>query len=474
MASWGLSTYGPNTLIGASLTSVRARSRYLTRNNPLAENGVEAWVSNLIGTGIIPRWQIENKELKNKIQLLWKDWTEQADYDGTSDFYGLQSIVSRSLVESGECLARFHYMKSQDDFAVPLQIQLLEPDHLDESYEDRAKNGNQIRMSIEFDRRGKRAAYHVFANHPGESSLLSYDTERIRVPASEMLHIFRPLRPGQARGRPWLTSIIVALKDLDTYGDAERVRKLGAAMFGGFITEPPGENVEISTLGKKSSDDSQGRDVIALEPGTFPTLPPGCEVKFSEPTDVGGNYEAWIKQQVHEIAAGLGLTYEMLTGDLTDVNYSSIRAGLLEFRRRCEALQWHTIIFQFCQPILRRWFDISVASGALQISDYLNNSRDYHRVDWRPQGWKWVDPLKDGLAAQLATRCGYTSRSAVVAEQGLDTEDIDRQQAEDNQRADGAGLIYDSDSRKTEKSGTLQKIEEKTTEKTIEEANTEA
>lgn len=460
MASWGLSGHGPNSLIGTSLASVRARSRYLTRNNPLAENGTEAWVSNLIGTGIIPRWQIENTELKDKIQLLWKDWTEEADHDGTSDFYGLQSIAARSMAESGECLAQFHYVPIEDTDTVPLQIQLLEPDHLDEKYEDRAKNGNPIRMGIEFNKAGKRAAYHIFKDHPGENYLLSNNTECVRVPSSEMLHIFRPLRPGQARGRPWLTSIVVALKDIDTYEDAERVRKLGAAMFGGFITEPPGEDVAISPLGKPTSDDSQSRDVIALEPGTFPTLPPGFDVKFSSPADVGGNFEAWIKEQKHDIAAGYGITYEMLTGDLTDVNYSSIRAGLLEFRRRCEALQWHTIIFQFCQPVLRRWLDIAVASGALQISDYINNRRSYYRVDWRPQGWKWVDPLKDGLAARLAVRCGFTSRSATVAEQGLDSEDIDRQQAGDNARADKEKLIYDSDSRKTEKSGIFKKDEE--------------
>lgn len=462
MASWGISYYGPNTLISSSLSYIRSRSRYLTRNNPLAENGVESWVSNLVGTGIIPRWKIKDKELKEKVQELWNDWTEEADWDGTSDFYGLQSIVARSVAQSGEGLAQFKTVSPDSGLSVPLQIQLLEADHLDETYEDIAQNGNNIRMGIEFNKSGKRAAYHLFKDHPGETFMIMNNTERVRVPASDCLHIFRPLRPGQARGRPWLTSIIVALKDLDTYDDAERVRKLGAAMFGGFITEPPGENTDISPLGKPTDNDSESRSVIALEPGTFPTLPPGMDVKFSSPADVGGNYEAWIKQQVHEIAAGLGITYEQISTDLRGVNYSSIRAGLLEFRRRCEALQWHTIIFQFCQPVMRRWMDVAIASGALLIPDYTANRRYYQRVDWRPQGWKWVDPLKDGVAAQLAVRCGFTSRSAVVAEQGYDAEDIDRQQAEDNARADENGLIYDSDPRKTEKSGTLQKAEEAT------------
>jgi len=456
LGSWGTSAAGPNTAIWGNLSALRSRSRQLTRNNPLAENGLESLVSNLVGTGITPRFGIEDDKLRNEIQQLWADWTEEADSAGTSDFYGLQSQVARALVNAGEVLVRFRMRRAQDGLSVPLQLQVLEADHLDHTYESVAPNGMPIRMGIEWNKIGQRLAYHLYKDHPGESFLFSSATDRVRVPASEIMHIFRPLRPGQARGRPWLSSIIVKLYEFDKYDDAELVRKQAAAMFGGFITEPVGEDTGYSPLGQKTDSDSADRDVVALEPGTFPTLPPGMGVQFSTPADVGGNYEAWVKQQLREIAAGIGCTYEQLTGDLTGVNYSSIRAGLLDFRRRCEALQWHIIIFQFCQPVVRRWLDIGVASGVIQIPGYAGNRRKYQRVDWRPQGWKWVDPLKDGLAAQLAVRCGFTSRSAIVAEQGYDAENIDEQQSDDNTRADNLGLIHDSDPRKTQKAGAKQ------------------
>ena len=453
MGTWGNSLAGPNTTLWGSLGTLRSRVRQLTRNNPLAENGLESLVSNLIGTGIIPQWQITDAALKTNIQQLWADWTEEADFNGVCDFYGLQSLAARSLCESGEVLVRF-VMQNND--TVPLQIQLIEADHLDESYESIAPGGNKIRMGIEFDSQGKRAAYWLFKDHPGETFLFSNTFERIRVPASEILHVFKPLRPGQMRGRPWLSSIIVKLYEIDQYSDAEIVRKKSAAMFGGFITEPPNEAGDMSALGRATDDDVNENTVIALEPGTFPTLPPGYDVRFSTPADVGGNYLVWIKQQLREVAAGMGVTYEQLTGDMEGVNYSSIRAGLLEFRRRCEALQWHIIIFQACQPIAKRWIDVAVGSGALRIPGYSKNRRNYIRIDWRPQGWKWVDPLKDGMAAQLAQRNGWTSQAAIIAEQGNDAEMVDKQVAKDNKRHDEMGLVYDSDPRKTQKTGAAQ------------------
>ncbi|MCE5334395.1 MAG: phage portal protein [Desulfobacteraceae bacterium] len=453
-----MSGSGPNMAVSSSLASLRARSRELTRNNLNAQAGVESYVSNLIGTGIIPRWRLEDQNLKADVQQLWSDWTEEADANGALDFYGLQALASRALIDSGEVLARFRPRYPGDLLSVPLQIQLLESDHLDETFESIAPNGNPIRMEIEFDKNlGKRVAYWVFRDHPGEQFLLANTTERVRVPATEMLHIFRPLRPGQARGRPWLTSIIVRLHELDQYEDAELVRKKAAAMFGGFITEPPTEDVGGSPLGKIAGKDTESWDVVALEPGTFPVLPPGMEVTFSTPADVGGNYEVWIKQTLREIAAGIGVTYEQLTGDLSGVNYSSIRAGLLEFRRRCEMLQWHTLIFQFCQPVARRWMDTAVAAGLIGISGgYSANRRKYYRIEWRAPRWPWVDPMKDAMAALLEVRGGFRPRSSVIAEMGEDAEDVDRQYAEDAARADSLDLVFDSDPRKTEKSGAMQ------------------
>ncbi len=451
LGTWGLSAAGPSTVVSGSLSSIRSRSRQLIRNHPLVDGGVDSYVANLIGSGINPRWRIKDPAIKEALQQLWDDWIDEADFNGTLNFYGLQSLVCRGMIDAGEILCRLVPRGREKGLSVPLQLQLLEGDHLDEAYNTAYQNGNEIRMGIEIDAWGERVAYHIWPEHPGEAFIYRRNiADRIRVPASDIIHVFRPMRAGQMRGRPWLASIIVRLHELDQYADAELVRKKTCAMFGGFITEAAAVAGDPAAwFGKREPADAKGRDVLAIEPGTFPMLPRGMDVRFSQPVDVGATYEVWLKAQLREIAKGMGVTYEQLTGDLKDVNYSSIRAGLLEFRRRVEQLQREIVVFQFCRRVAQAWLDTAVLSGAITLPGYYRNRRAYLRIKWRPDGWPWVDPQKEMAAAKDSVRCGFSSRSKVVAEKGDDVETIDRENAEDKDRADSLGLAYDTDPRRT-------------------------
>ena len=398
---------------------------------------------------------------------MWADWIDEADWDGNCDFYGLQSLISSALIESGEAIVLFHRNYINSDLAVPFQLQVLEGDHLPETMSTTLLNGNTIRMGIEFNRQGRRVAYHLYKEHPGETFGFNQSIGTVRVLAKNVCHIFKQTRPGQIRGASWLSPVLVKLHDYDQYDDAELVRKKGAAMFGGYITEPAGGIDPTLAFGKSDSTDSQNREIVPMEPGTFPVLPPGMDVRFSEPADVGGNYERWVKQQLRMIAKGIGTTYEKLTGDLTEVNYSSIRAGLLSFQRFCKQIQLQTIAFQLCKPVAREFLNTAVLSGAIELPGYAQNPRIYRRIKWRPDGWPWVDPVKDQLAEQMAVRNGFKSREEVVAESGGDIEEVDAAIAEGNARADELGLVFDSDPRKTAKAGTAQNIEDKVIEKSV-------
>ncbi|WP_214249409.1 phage portal protein [Wolbachia endosymbiont of Anopheles demeilloni] len=270
--------------------------------------------------------------------------------------------------------------------------------------------------------------------------LLNILKEEEKVPANDVLHIYRPLRPGQVIGEPWLSSILLKLYELDQYDDAELVRKKTAAMFAGFITRL---DPEANILGEGEANE-QGVALSGLEPGTMQLLDPGEDIKFSEPSDVGGSYEAFMRQQLRAIAIGTGITYEQLTGDLTGVNYLSIRAGLIEFRRRCAMLQHNIIVFQFCRPVWSRWLELAVLCGELSIDEKVVKAAK-EEVKWIPQGFDWVDPLKDQQAQQMAVRNGFKSLSEVVSEMGYDVEEIDQEIAEDQKRANSFGLCFDSD-----------------------------
>jgi lambda family phage portal protein len=435
LGNWYPSSSSINALLASSLSTLRTRSHDIARKNPYAANAIDSIVSNCIGTGIKPQSKAKDSEFRKKIQELWLNWTDESDSAELADFYGLQALVLRSVIECGECFVRLKIDKSNS--TVPLKLQVLESEHLDSSKDSALPNGHIIRSGIEFDKHGKRVAYYLYKEHPGESSLLTnLNIDSVRIPAKEILHIYRPLRPGQIRGEPWLSNVLLKLHELDQYEDAELVRKKTAAMFAGFVTRLDPE----SDVFGESSSNNNGTAFAGLEPGTMQFLDPGEDVKFSSPADVGGTYEAFIKQQLRATAVGLGISYEMLTGDLSSVNYSSIRAGLVEFRRKCSMLQHNLIAFQLCRPIWNRWLELAILSDAVKIP----SDPSFSLVKWIPPGFAWVDPQKEVVSQLNAVKAGFKSRTEVISEFGYDIEEIDDEIQKERQREKEMGLVFDS------------------------------
>ncbi|WKB50785.1 phage portal protein [Eleftheria terrae] len=445
--AWQVGNPGAVAALAFTQNELRAKSRDLVRRNAWAAAGTEAFVAAAIGTGIKPQSLVLDIPQRETIQALWRDWCEDADAGGLTDFYGLQALACRAMLEGGEALVRLRYRRPEDRLPVALQIQVLEPEHLPATMNLELLSGNVVRAGIEFDRLGRRVAYHLYRSHPNDGALAPMSgvggMETVRIPASEVIHLLRPLRPGQIRGEPWLARALVKLHELDQYDDAELVRKKTAAMFAGFITRGAPED----NLMGEGEPDAHGAALAGLEPGTLQFLEPGEDIRFSAPADVGSSYADFMRQQFRAVAAAMGITYEMLTGDLTQVNYSSIRAGLLEFRRRCEALQHGVIVHQLCRPIWRAWMTQAVLGGALELPGYTRRRRQYQAVKWIPQGWQWVDPKKEFDAMNTAIRSGLLSRSEAISASGYDAEDVDREIAADNERADALGLVFDSDPR---------------------------
>ena len=272
-----------------------------------------------------------------------------------------------------------------------------------------------------------------------------------------MLHIYEVLRPGQVRGQPLLTQVLVRLYHLDKFDDATLLRQEIANLFTGFIRKPSPEQEPIDPLtGKPLVYGADGLPMVAMEPGTMQELAPGEEVEFANPPGTGADYPKFMKQQLMSIAAGIGLPYELLSGDMVGVSDRALRLILNDFRRRIQQIQHNQIIFQFCRPVWNRWLDMAVINGAIAIPDYANRKASYRRVKWIAHGWPYMHPVQDMQAQKMAVRSGFKSRSEVVSEQGYDSEQIDEEIAADNRRADGLDVKYDSDARDMEKELDLQ------------------
>ena len=172
-------------------------------------------------------------------------------------------------------------------------------------------------------------------------------------------------------------------------------------------------------------------------------MPPGADIQFSDPADPG-DYGAYVKNHIRAIASGLGIPYELVSGDLEGVTYSSIRAGLVEFRRRIEQLQHSIIVFQFCRPVWERFIRLSVLAGHIPVQDFDRDPAAYLAADWLPPKWDWVDPLKDARAEIEQIKAGLKSRSQSVAERGYDIETVDAAIAADREREAKLGLIFET------------------------------
>lgn len=436
---------GPNAPIARSLSLLQARSHNIIRNNAYAWGAQDSYVANLVGTGIRPKWT------DDRIQALWDRWAHQADADGVDSFYALQALAAAAQFGAGEVFGRFRYRRIEDGLAVPMQLQVIESAHLDPTH-SRILGGRLVKMGIEFDGIGRRRAYHFWRYHPHEQLTLEIN-QRVAVPASEVVHMFRRTRPGQMRGIPELTPVILRLYEIDAMQDAQLARQKLAQLFGAFVKRRLDADPEDDGPFFGTQVNSEGEQFSEFTPGAIHYLEDGEEVTFSNPPDIGSAYGDWLKSELHAVAKGAGITFEQLTGDLKGVNYSSIRAGLLEFRRRAEALQAHMLVSQFCRPVAAKWLDLAVATRRIDIPDYWQRRDDYLHIDWVAPRWQWVDPLKEITADVLEVRAGFAPRSEKAAERQWSLRDLDDAIQQANDSADEHGLVLDSDPRRTTRAG---------------------
>ena len=439
MRGWMPSSSGPNRVNHGAAT-IRNRARDAARNDWAGKAIPSRWAANLVGTGIIARPKTKDAELKAMLVALWDDWLEVCDADGVLDGYGQQNLIARNWIEAGEVFVRLRPRLPADGLPVPLQIQLLEADMVP-AVDATAPNGNPIVQGIEFNGLGQRVAYWMLRNHPGDG--IGDTATTVRVPAEFVLHIYEPTRPGQLRGVSDLAPILARLRGVGDFDDAVLERQKIANLFTAFLEKSPstGDAALDPVTGQPVKLDTDGTPMAAMEPGTVQELLPGESIKFGDPPDAGTGYTDFTRQQYQGVAAGTGLPYELLTGDLRDVSDRALRVILNEFRRHCQQRQWHILIPQFCRKVRNAWADAAVLAGALSGAE----GREAKRVTWVPQGWAYIHPTQDAQAQQMLVEAGFTSRTRIITERGDDPEEIDQERAEDDLREDALGLGSDNE-----------------------------
>lgn len=432
---WKTSDSGPVTEVRAGRSILRQRSRDLVRNNAWAARAVGIKVSNQIGTGIRPRAATGNPDLNRVIDTAHEAWAARCAPDSGVSLYGLQALAARGRAESGESLVMLHRRRTGGS-PVPLSLQVIEADWLADEFDPMQGTQDGWADGIQFDSTNRRVAYRLWANHP-KDGYLPLRRETRDVPASDVIHLFRADRPGQIRGIPDLAVVMMRMRDLDDYHDAALMLAKVQAVLGAFVTQNGGPM--SSPLGA-ASEDADGNKLEELAPGIVAYLNPGEDVKFLAPQG-GGPFKDYTRSMLHMIAAGLGVTYHQLTGDLSDANYSSMKAGALEFRRLTEQDQHLMLIPMLCQPIWDAFIQQAVVAGVLP------REAEYAPATFTPPAPGMIDPGRDTEALKSQIRSGLITWPEAVSEMGYDPDTQLQEIAAWNARLKEQGVVLDIDPR---------------------------
>jgi lambda family phage portal protein len=438
--NWIATGGSANAENGPALDIIRRRARDLGMNDGWGAQICQKLPAKIIGTGILPRADSNDKSVRQRARDAWLSFVENSDPSGQSDFYGQSLLTAATVVRSGEALVRWHIRAKESGQRVPLQCEVLEPDYLDTRKIEVTAAGNLIIQGVEFDGEGRRVAYWLFPIHPGEIGQISMAGRAVyqsqRIDARFIDHVYRIDRPGQVRGVSWLAPVLLGMRDIADYEEAELVRKKIAACLAFFVKTTGTSAQSVAKVVKEQGEDgAKSSRVESVKPGRIHYLDPDQEVTSVDPNQSPmTGYADYLGTQLRKAAAGVGMTYEGLSGDLSGVNYSSIREGKLDFWELLDAWQYNMVIPQHCRPAWRRVMQVASLAGLKVASD--------QRAIFTPPKRPWVDPVKDVEAKMLEMRSGLTSWAEEVAASGDDPEDRIEQIAEWHPRLEAAGVNF--------------------------------
>ena len=435
-----------NQEIRHNLTTVRARARDQELNASYIRRYLRMVETHVVGpkgfglqvTGKLTSGKPDSKN-NSKIETLIWNWGKKGvcELTGRHSFASLQRLVVRAVARDGESLVRIWDVKPTLKNPIGLVLEVLDATRLDHTLMLDLPNGNRVRMGIEIDQAGRALAYWLLTNLAGESTYQTQAKRHERVPASDLLHIYYEDRAEQLRGLTWMSAGMLKLHQLDAYGDAAiTAARVGASKMGFFESDSNG----LDTHAIADMESPEGDYYTSAEPGEFGVLPKGWKFNPFNPDYPSNAYDPFTKTNLREAASGLGVSYHGLTGDLREVNFSSIRSGTLEEREQWMMLQdW--FIGQLLDPVYDRLLNNIALYGLMGAMDINLVLTRFTEHIWQGRRWAWVDPLKDINTAIAAMGAGLKSPQQVAAEQGADFEDTLDQIAEAQRMAKEKGVV---------------------------------
>jgi lambda family phage portal protein len=435
-SSWTTQPVSIDQKLYTDLRQMRARSREQSTNNAFAGRYLAMLVSNVIGPKGIRMSSLVTKPgpggvrepdtfARENIETAWAKWGKSCDYRGYSHWVDFCAALLRTVSDDGESFVRIHSGGSGPS-GIELEI-------VDAELVDVQMMGTNVIMGVEKDDRGRPVAYHLRGgNHaPVYGGYVGASADHVRVPASEMIHVFVPEYPGQTRGIPWGSGGLLNLRQLDGYIEAAvDAARFGAAKMG-FITTEDGDFTGDDV-------DAQGNPVIdGGEPGWY-RLNEGETVEAHDPTYPHEQFPEFVKAGLRRAASDWGVNYNLLANDYEGVSFSAMRHSINEDQEQWKARQeW--FIRVFVEPVFDMWLERAILFGDIAGLQAARVDQ-YKAVGWTPRRWGYLDPLKDINAAVIAIENNLDTRSNTVRNRGMDPDDLWAEKATEEAKQSDLGI----------------------------------
>lgn len=440
------------------LRELRARSRDLVRNSPIAGGAIETQVSHVIGTGLSLQSRIDTatlgmdddaaSEWQANAQRLFALWASNtyADALGELNFYELQDLAFRSRLESGDAFVVLAGVK-RASWPFTLALQIIEADRVcNPNY---GMDTDTLTAGIGKDASGAPKSVHIADRHPGRgiaTKNTKWTEVQIRGKSGRrnVIHLMRKLRPGQTRGIPELAPIIETLKQLTRYSAAEVDAAVNSAAIALFAKMDPDAFTDLfDDAGQKKYMESATRWDGTVRSGTVVNLLPGEEIENPLQNRPNPNFDPFVSAVMRQIGIGLNIPYEVLTKHFQS-SYSAARAALLDawrtFRIRRE---W--VAAKLCQPVYEEWLADAVSTGLIAAPGFFADPlvrAAWCGAKWNGDGPGSIDPEKEAKAARERMDIGLTTLAEeIVAYDGGDWETKHRQQVEEREAREEGGLV---------------------------------
>jgi len=408
----------------AERSLIRARAQDLERNSDLAAALISPYERNVVGSGIVLQAKIdskkpgnENDELNHRNEKLWKEFckAENCDVTGTQSMEEMEEMMIRRYIVDGGIFVIKVYV---NDKRFPFKIQLRSVDELNTLVV--SSDSRRIVEGVELDEYNKPIAYH-FKKYDGRAFI---PNETVRIEAKNVIFLYKKTSPQQVREQSMLATALPRIKDVNQFIEAVGIKERVLACMAVFI--------------KKDSPSGMGRSVnrgqeisydgVSLTPGMIGELNPGDEVQTVVPAGQASNAREFITMMIRLIAAGMGLSYEAVSRDLSMVNYSSARQGLIEDKKVYRKMQ-KMLMDKVLTPLYCEFLDSMYLTKQLDVPDYAQNKADYTAHQWIPPGSQWIDPTKEVNANKIALETDQDTLARICAERGEDWREVVKQRA---------------------------------------------